>query len=202
MSLDEEWEQSGLVGKVAAGRYLIVSELAADARRTLYEAENVELGMRVTLGVVRADGTPTEQRLANGEKLRSLKQAGLVSVLDVGKLDSGELYVATERPEGKTLRTVAGGKPMDARRALLIVRQVLEALAAAHAVGAIHGDVNPQHILITPGLGDDRVKLIDFGVAALTGAMRIRCIARRSPHSAWSMVASTSMRPAPFCSSC
>jgi hypothetical protein len=61
---------------------------------------------------------------------------------------------------------------MEPRRALLIIRQVLEGLAAAHAVGAIHGDVTPEHIVITPGLGDERVKLTDFGVAALTGAMR------------------------------
>ncbi|HEY5924745.1 MAG TPA: hypothetical protein VIV11_23860, partial [Kofleriaceae bacterium] len=70
MAIDEEWG-SGMVGKMAAGRYLIVSELATDGRRTLYEAENVELGTRVTLGIVRGDGTPTTERLRNGEKLRS-----------------------------------------------------------------------------------------------------------------------------------
>src|SRR5258706_9264704 len=109
MSIDETWDEPGLVGKMAAGRYLIVSELAADSRRTVYEAENVELGTRVSLGVVHSDAsTTTEQRLREGAKLCSLKQPGLVAVLDVGKLDSGDLFVATELPDGASLRTLIG----------------------------------------------------------------------------------------------
>lgn len=185
MALDEEWDESGLVGKVAAGRYLIVSELATDARRTLYEAENVELGTRVSLGVVRAEGTNTDARLEKGQKLRALNQPGLVTVLDVGTLDSGDLYVATERPEGRTLREVAGGKRLEPRRALLIIRQVLEALAAAHAVGAVHGDIKPEHILILPGLGDDRIKVTEFGVAALTSTTRAGDPVYTAPESAF-----------------
>jgi hypothetical protein len=184
MSLDEEWgEPSGLVGK-KAGAYLIVRELANDPRRTLYEAENVELGVRVMLGVVRTDGKATEQRLKNGKKLQALEVPGLVKVLDVGKLESGELYVATERPEGTTLAALAGGKRFDPRRALLIIRQVLGALDAAHAAGTIHGDVKPANIVITPGLGDDRIKLTDFGVAALSGGTQAGDPAYSAPESA------------------
>ena len=172
MAIDEEWG-SGLVGKkMAGGRYLIVSELATDGRRTLYEAENVELGLRVTLGIVRADGTPSTERLRNGEKLRSLKQPGLVSVLDVGKLDSGDLYVATERAVGTELRKLIAAAPIDQRRALVIVRQVLEALAAAHAAAAIHGDIRPENIIVSTDGRVDTVKVIDFGVATLTGATK------------------------------
>jgi len=175
MAIDDDWEgsqRSGLVGK-RAGRYLIVSELATDGRRTLYEAENGE-GERVTIGVVRADGTPPAERLRNGEKLRSLKQPGLVSVLDVGKLDSGELYVANERAVGAALRTLITGTLLEQRRALAIIRQVLEALAAAHAAGAIHGDIKPETINVAVNVtvdgSIDRVKLTDFGVATLAGA--------------------------------
>ena len=188
MALDEEWDESGLVGKVAAGRYLIVSELATDNRRTLYEAENVELGVRVTLGVVRADGTNTDARLEKGHKLRALNQPGLVTILDVGTLDSGDLYVATERPAGRTLREVAGGKRLEPRRALLIIRQVLEALSAAHAVGAVHGDIKPEHVTILPGLGDDRVKVTDFAVAALTGTRPIGDPVYTAPESAFGSI--------------
>jgi serine/threonine-protein kinase len=170
MSIDEERaESSGLVGK-RAGDYLIVSQLAADARRTLYVAEHVELGTRVTLGVVRGQGSGATERLREGEKLRALKQPGLVSVLDVGKLDSGDLFVATERAIGTSLRSLITGKLLDQRRALGIIRQVLEALAAAHAVGAIHGDIKPESNLVTADGGTDRIKLTDLGVATLAGA--------------------------------
>jgi serine/threonine-protein kinase len=168
MPLDEARDGSALIGKMA-GRYLIVSELATDGRRTLYEAENVELGVRVTLGVVRADGTPTAQRLVNGEKLRSLKQPGLVTVLDVGKLDGGDLYLATERAIGTPLRTLITGKLLEQPRALAIMRQVLGALAAAHEAGAIHGDIKPENIFVASVDREERVKLADFGVATLAG---------------------------------
>ncbi|HSD86132.1 MAG TPA: protein kinase [Kofleriaceae bacterium] len=184
MSLDEDWNASGLVGKLTAGRYLIVKELASDQRRTLYEAEHVERGERVLLAVIRTDGTATEQRLRAGEKLRPLEHPGLARVLDVGKLESGELYVATELPNGTPLRDLLTGKPLDQRRALVIVRQVLEALAAAHAVGAVHGDVTPENILIMPGWGDARVKLIDLGIATLTGAMKAGAPGYSAPESA------------------
>lgn len=60
---------------------------------------------------------------------------------------------------GTTLRDLSAGKPLEQRRALLIIRQVLEALAATHAGGAIHGDVRPENIFITTALGKDAVKL-------------------------------------------
>lgn len=73
---------------------------------------------------------------------------------------------ATERTEGTTLREVAGGTRLEPRRALLIIRQVLKALAESHAAGTVHGDIKPEHILILPGLGDDRVKVIDLAAVA------------------------------------
>src|SRR6267154_6069336 len=102
MSIDEQWDQSdqsGLVGKTAAGRYLIVAELSADARRTRYEAEDVEHGARVWFEVLHA-GAPT----SDDATLRSLRHPNLVSVLDAGHLDSGEPYLASEMVRGKSLR--------------------------------------------------------------------------------------------------
>lgn len=92
--------------------------------------------------------------------------------MNAGKLDAGELYGATEPPTGTTLRALVTDKRLDQRRALLIIRQVLEQLAAAHAVGEIHGDVTPETIIILPGLGDDRVELGGLGAATRTGATR------------------------------
>jgi serine/threonine-protein kinase len=67
---------------------------------------------------------------------------------------------ATERPDGMTLRVLMAGVPMDQGRALRIIRQVLEALAATHDAGSIHGDVKPENVVILRGLGDIRVKLV------------------------------------------
>lgn len=86
-----------------------------------------------------------------------------------GKPDTSELIVATERPHGKTLRELAAEAQLDQRRALLIIRQVLDALGAAHAAGEIHGNVTPENIVLLPGLGEDRVELTG---PAKTGAAK------------------------------
>lgn len=165
MSPDDA-QTSGLVGK-RAGRYLIASARPGDPSRHLYDAEEVDTGVRATVLVRTAELGPQQARHA--EQLRSLRHPGLVEVLEVGKLDSGEVYVAMERLAGKTLRELAAGERLEQRRALLIVRQVLEALEAAHAAGEIHGNLHPGVIFVTPGLGGDRVKLAEVGLAVLTG---------------------------------
>jgi serine/threonine-protein kinase len=187
MSIDDEWEQSSLVGKMA-GQYLITREVASDGRRTLYEAESSELHARVTIGVVRTDGAPTTDRLRSGEKLRSLKQPGLVSVLDVGELDGGDLYIATERAIGASLRTVIRGKLLEQRRALAIMRQVLEALAVAHEAGAIHGDIKPENIIIATEGNAERVRLADFGVGTLAGPTKPGDARYAAPESALGVI--------------
>ena len=161
--------RSGLVGKVAGGRYQVVRELAADRRRATYDAEHVELGTPVTLSVFGGDPATKAERLRKGEALRSLDQPSVVRVLDVGTLDTGELFVATERVVGTSLRKLAGGQLLDQHRALAIIRQVLDALAAAHAVGVVHGDVEPEHIIVIRDGDADRVKLVELEVAALSG---------------------------------
>lgn len=174
MSIDQEWDDPGavgtpgLVGTTAAGKYHVIRELAADPRRTVYEAEPAELGVKLNLGVVRSDGAAkSEQRLREGAKLCALREPGLAPILEVGTLDSGDLFVVSEQPVGTTLRKLTADKQLDPRRALTIVRQVLEALAAAHAIGAIHGDIRPESIAIIPGGRTDRVTLVELGYATL-----------------------------------
>ena len=169
MSIDEQWDQSdrsGLVGKVAAGRYLIVAELGGDGRRTLYEAEDVEQGTRVSLGVLHG-GTATNESAT----VRSLKHPNLAGVLDVGRLDSGEPFLTTEIIRGSSLRALIKRGHLEQRRAFSIVRQVLQALVAAHEVGAIHGDVKPENVMVSIDLrGVEHATLLDLGVAMLSGS--------------------------------
>jgi len=101
------------------------------------------------------------------------------------KADAAEQYVTTARPNGRTLRDLIAEARVDQRRALLIVRQVLEALAAAHAVGEIHGHVTPENITVLPGLGDERVKLVGGGgIGTPTAAPRLGSPVYCAPESA------------------
>jgi tetratricopeptide (TPR) repeat protein len=85
-----------------------------------------------------------------------------------------------------TLRALTAGSRLDQRRALLVVRQVLEALASVHATGGVHGELTPDTIVVTPGLGDDRVELSEIA-ARPTGAARAGDPLYSAPESALGM---------------
>ena len=75
--------------------------------------------------------------------------------------DVGPNYLVTELVEGETLRDWLQHTPALERR-LEIMRQVLEALRAAHCAGIVHRDLKPQNIMVR---FDGYVKVLDFGLA-------------------------------------
>ncbi|NVB77657.1 MAG: protein kinase [Kofleriaceae bacterium] len=159
-----------LVGTLVVGRYRVVDRLASGATADVYEAEHVELGTRVALKVLHAEHADSEvaaRFLREGKTLAMFRHRNIVELLEVGRLDDGTLFLATELVRGLALRTLMSGGPVEPRRALGITRQVLDALGQAHAMGVIHRDIRPENILIANDGGQDLVKMLDFGVAKL-----------------------------------
>src|SRR5262249_56462132 len=78
----------------------------------------------------------------------------------------GRPFLILEWVEGQTLRALVGPDP-DLARLLPLVRQVAEALRAAHAVGIVHRDIKPENLMARP---DGYVKVLDFGLARLLPA--------------------------------
>jgi eukaryotic-like serine/threonine-protein kinase len=160
-----------LVGTVA-GPYRVLSRLGTGVTAHVYEAERIDNGQRVALKVMHAhqQAEHGERFKREGKALSLFKHRNIVEMLDVGQLGDGSLYLATELVRGVSLRDVVDDGYVDLRRALAIIRQVLEALSAAHAVGVVHRDIKPENIMLADGGspdGTDLVKVLDFGVAKL-----------------------------------
>jgi Tol biopolymer transport system component len=94
-----------------------------------------------------------------------INHQNIVIVYEIGETE-GRHFIATEYVEGETLREMMGGKPMDARKALEIARQIAAALTAAHAAGVVHRDIKPENVMVRRR--DGVVKVLDFGLAKLT----------------------------------
>ncbi len=85
--------------------------------------------------------------------------------------ERSQVYLVMEWVDGRLLRSILSelGK-LPSERAVRITREVLEALDYIHHHGVVHRDLKPENIMVGP---DDRIKLIDFGLAGQEGARRL-----------------------------
>ena len=164
-----------LIGKLVADRYRISRRLGAGGMGTVYVAVQEPLGREVALKVVRRELAKDPKTLERFRReAMSLSQAHhphIVALYDFGELDEGALYLAMELVKGDNLRQrliKRGSLPL--KTGVAIVRQCCAALACAHGLGIIHRDLKPENILVMDASGTpDFVKIVDFGVAKLTG---------------------------------
>jgi eukaryotic-like serine/threonine-protein kinase len=170
-----------LVGRVVAGRYRITALLGSGGVGAVYEAEDTEAGAagadtHVALKILLpglSDARDLAERFKREAKATQLlDHPNIVEVRDfVAEVDA--LYLVMELLRGRSLREVLEGGALQPRRALVIARQILEALAHAHAHGLVHRDLKPANVmLLEVGEGEhrhERVKLLDFGLVKLVG---------------------------------
>jgi serine/threonine-protein kinase len=144
--------------------YAIQEQLGAGATSTVYLAEHEDSGARLVVKVLRPgrlarqmmDRFQTEMRI-----LRKLDHARIIPMLEVGEAQ-GALFFTMPYVAGETLRArLDRAGPLPVRDALLVARDLTDALAHAHSRGVVHRDVKPANIL----LGDEGAYLMDFGFA-------------------------------------
>jgi urea transport system substrate-binding protein len=137
----------------------------------VFEAEDLALGRRVAVKVLRpdvADEVLRQRFLQEARLAASLRHDHIVTIYQVGQ-QGGLPFLVMEYLHGESLEQRlerAGWLPV--AEAIRIVRQVAEGLQAAHAAGLIHRDVKPANIWLEtegPGGSLKRVKLLDFGLA-------------------------------------
>lgn len=162
----------GMVGRKFDG-FTIVRVLGSGASSTVYEARQERTGRSVAIKLLSTFAMSPEhlRRFEHEAKiLAKLRHPGIAQIYGCGTVtdDAGARpYIAMELVDGVPIsRHVATLQlPRDARIALLA--QACEAVEYAHSCGIVHRDLKPANLLVTK---DGSLRVVDFGVARLTGA--------------------------------
>ena len=149
--------------------YRVLARLDAGGMGSVYQAEHAALGRPCALkvlhgSVLKRDANSIDRFLREARAAARIKHANIVDVFDFGYLADGRPYFVMELLAGSSLGAVIDGGALAPAQAVMFARQLCEALAVAHDHGVIHADVTPSNVFV---IADDRVKLVDFGLAEL-----------------------------------
>lgn len=169
---------SAMVG-TRIGPYRIVRPLGEGGMGAVFEGLHDALSRRVAIKVLRAqflDNPSVLTRFFNEARaVNVIEHPGLVPVSDCGQLPDGSPYLVMDLLRGETLSArLRRERPLPADLALAIAAQLASILQATHAVNIVHRDLKPGNIMLVPesGMrGGIRVRLLDFGIAKMTGAV-------------------------------
>ncbi len=149
------------------GNYRILEKIGAGGQGTVYKATDSKLGRAVVIKVLPPELTLKEANLKRFEREARLASAldhpNICTIFDLNEI-GGVHFIAMQYVEGKNVRELVSGRPLDLRSALSIAFQVADALAAAHSRGIIHRDIKAGNVMVTPA---GQVKILDFGLAKL-----------------------------------
>ncbi len=155
-----------MIGRTIS-QYLILEEVGRGGMGIVYKARDTKLDRIVALKFL-----PSHLDASEEEKARFIQEAKAASALnhpnvctiyDIKDVDE-KMFIVMEYVEGKTLRDAK--QDMDVSRAVDIVAQVADGLAAAHEKGIVHRDIKADNIMVRP---DGRAQIMDFGLAKLPG---------------------------------
>lgn len=162
------------VGMTFGERYKIIDKIDAGGMGTVYRALDERLGRPVAIKLMReelvAEAQFVERFRREARSAAMLSHPNIAAIFDYGE-DLEAQYIVMELLEGRDLsRVIAERQRVDTHLAVSVARQTLEALQHAHEKGVIHRDVKPANIVM---VGEDRVKVTDFGIAQAVGATRL-----------------------------
>src|SRR5258708_22449505 len=138
-----------MIGKTLRN-YRITEKLGMGGQGEVYKATDIKLGRTVVIKVLPPELTAKEANLKRFERearlASSLDHPNICTIFDLNDIE-GVHFIAMQFVDGKNVRQLVSGRPLDLRSALSITIQVADALAAAHARGIIHRDIKAGNVM-------------------------------------------------------
>jgi serine/threonine protein kinase len=154
------------------GKYRILEKIGQGATSSVYKGHDAALGRHVAVKIIAMEAGGDNETLRRrfqreAQAAARLNHPHIITVYDYGE-EQNKLYMAMEFLEGQDLKQMfAAGRLPELEDKVEVIQQIADGLAFAHANGIVHRDLKPANIQILP---DGQVKIMDFGLARLTGS--------------------------------
>lgn len=166
-------------GELALGPWVLEVPVGEGGMGRVWLAHHRATGRKAAVKVLKRnwleDPEQVRRFLREARIMGRIRHPNVAEVLDCGQepLEAGgDVWMALELLRGEALSKLARPRPLPLVRSLELVRQACLGIGAAHDLGAVHRDVKPDNLFVCAGDdGADRVKVVDFGVARLTGPL-------------------------------
>lgn len=165
-----QFDAKGPVADRKIGKYIATEIIGRGAYSIVYKAVHTDLKMVVAIKMMRHNMVVDSGFLLNFRKeaqiIASLNHESILKVYDFEERYK-TVFIITEFLEGESLRNLLarlGRIPQ--LLAVKYIRQICSGLAYAHEKGIIHRDIHADNIMVLP---DDRIKILDFGLACPIG---------------------------------
>jgi serine/threonine-protein kinase len=167
-----------LLGCILDRRYDVLEVLGQGGMGTVYRVRHTMLGRHFALKVLRRelanDAELPKRFIREAKAAAAIAHPNVVQISDFGTLPSGQPFFVMELLEGCSLsELIWRAGPLPPGRAIRLLRQAADGLAAAHAVGVVHRDLKPDNIHVSEAARREVVKVLDFGLAKVAGASRL-----------------------------
>ncbi len=162
-----------MIGK-RVGHYEIQEKIGEGGMGVVYRAEDTKLKRTVALKFLPSGIDPSDEEqgrfLREAQAASALDHPNICTIYEAGDTDDGRAFIAMAFCDDETVKAKIKRGPLELDEAIDIAIQIGAGLARAHKAGIVHRDIKPANtILTTNGI----VKIVDFGLAKLSGATQL-----------------------------
>lgn len=163
--------RESLIGTSVAG-YRVLGEVGEGGTSAVYRAEHASHGivaLKVLRPKLREDRTAVTRFLREAQYGSRVQHPNVVRTIEIGQSGDGLHFLAIEWAAGELLERYAKqNSPLEPAEVAIIITQIGAAVQAAHDASIVHRDLKPENVMYDSA--GQRIKLLDFGIAADTQA--------------------------------